>query len=355
MRIESINLVNFKNHETLNLNFHKRINFILGNNGIGKTNILDAIHYLSFCKSFQKNPDRINVKYGELFFSIRGVFNKNELNQEVYLAFDQKRLKKIKVDDQFCEKFSDHIGRFPIVMTTPFDSSLILNFSDTRRKFMDILICQMDSIYLHKIIIYRKLLKQRNILLKNKNVHEDDITIYDSRLHDISKYIFNKRKEIINTLREKVCYYYREISNGEDVDLVYKSQLFDEELDSLLKKNFQKDKILHYTSCGIHRDDIDFFLKNNTFKKNASQGQQKSLILALKFAEFDILKEKLNFNPLLLIDDLFDKLDEHRIKKIMLLIQNNFGQVILTDTNSIRVKNILNELKIDANSIIIDS
>ena len=353
MKIESINLVNFKNYESLNLKFNKRINFILGNNGIGKTNILDAIHYLSFSKSFQKNVDRLNIKYGESFFSIRALFQKNELRQEVYLGFDQKRLKKIKVNDQFCERFSDHIGKFPVVMNTPFDSSLILDFSAVRRKFIDMLICQMDNIYLQKIMIYKRLLKQRNLLLKNKKINQDDITIYDERLSQTSLFIFKKRKEIINILREKVCYYYKIISDNEEVDLVYNSQLFEDELIFLLKKNLQKDQILNYTSCGVHRDDIDFFLKKNTFKKNASQGQQKSLILALRFAEFDILKENLNFNPLLLIDDLFDKLDENRIKKILLLIQNNFGQVFLTDTNKNRVNDILNQLEIEADCILI--
>ncbi len=354
MKIESLNLVNFKNYDNLNLQFNKRVNFILGNNGVGKTNILDAIHYLSFSKSFQKNIDRLNVKYGELFFSIRGFFYKNKLKQEVYLAFDEKRMKKIMVDNQVCEKFSNHIGKFPIVMTTPFDTNLILDSSETRRKFIDVLISQMDNVYLRNIIIYRKLLKQRNLLLKSKNISEEDITIYDQKLNETSTFIFNKRREIINILREKVCYYYKIISDDEDVDLAYKSQLFEDSLASLLQKNFQKDQILNYTSCGIHRDDIDFFLKKNPFKKTGSQGQQKSLILALKFAEFDILKETLNFNPLLLIDDLFDKLDEHRIKKIMFLIKNNFGQIILTDTNNNRVNNILVELDMDANCITIN-
>ena len=355
MNIEKISLVNFKNHESINLDFDNKLNFIFGENGVGKTNILDSIYYLSFTKSFLKNIDKSNVKYGELFFSIKGTFLINNFRNEVFLGFDSKKNKIIKVNDKICEKFSKHIGKFPIVITSPYDSSLILNFSETRRRFIDLLISQFDNIYLNNLVIYKKLLKQRNSLLKNKIVHKDDLSIYDEKLSKTANYIFLKRQEIIQSLNKKASNYYKAISNCNDeiVDILYKSQLYDSDLISLFKKNINKDQILNHTSSGIHRDDIEFNLKNNAFKKNASQGQQKSLILSLKFAEFDILKEKLNLNPLILIDDLFDKLDENRIKNILVLLNKNFNQVILTDTNDNRTKKFLNDLKLNANSIYI--
>ena len=355
MIIDKIDLVNFKNYESLKLDFHSKINFIFGKNGVGKTNILDAIHYLSFSKSYLKNLDKLNIKYGELFFSIKGTFNINNFNHNVFLGYDHNRGKVIKVDDQICDKFSDHIGKFPIVITSPYDSNLILNFSETRRRFIDILISQIDNIYLNNLIIYKKLLKQRNSLLKNKIINKDDLSIYDEKLSKTSNYIFLKRKEVINILNQKVSYYYSAISNDNEelIDIIYKSQLFDSDLISLLTKNFNKDQILNHTTSGIHRDDIEFNLKNKLFKRNASQGQQKSLILALKFSEFDILNENLKLQPLILIDDLFDKLDESRIKNILSLLHNNFNQIILTDTNDFRVNKLLNDLKINANSIFI--
>tara|TARA_Y100001978_G_scaffold201928_1_gene221488 strand:+ start:1717 stop:2826 length:1110 start_codon:yes stop_codon:yes gene_type:complete len=353
MKLKTLNLVNFKNYTEVDFKFSDKINFFLGNNGVGKTNILDSIHYLSFSKSYFNHIDSLNIKYGELFFSINSKFLINNLSYKTYLAYEKNKLKVIRVNDEVCEKFSSHIGKFPIIISTPLDSNLILGSAETRRKFIDILICQFDKIYLNHLINYKRLIKQRNILLKQffkkKYFSKDDIEIYNDQLVVSGNYIFNKRKEIINLLKDKILGYYNSLlSYNENIDIVYKSQLSENSFSDLLNKNIEKDKILCYTSSGIHRDDIDFFINGLSMKKTGSQGQQKSFTLSLKFAEFELLKKMIGFKPLFLIDDLFDKLDKGRVSSIISFIStNDFGQIFITDTDLERIKLIIRNTELD--------
>ncbi len=353
MILNSLSLINFKNYDEINFNFSDKMNFFLGSNGAGKTNILDSIHYLSFSKSYFNHIDSLNVKQGEFFFSISSVFKKSDVNYKTYLAYEKNKSKVIRVNDEVCDKFSNHIGKFPIIISTPLDSNLILGSAEMRRKFIDVLICQFDKVYLNNLMNYKRLIKQRNILLKQfskkQSFSNDDIEIYNKKLNESGSYIFNKRKEIITLLKNKVLSYYNSISSyTEMVDIEYKSQLFNDSFSNLLLKNLEKDRFLCYTSSGIHRDDIDFLINNSSMRKAGSQGQQKTFLLALKFAEFELLKSMINFKPLFLIDDLFDKLDKDRVFSIISFIsKNDFGQIFITDTDLDRIKLIIKELNVD--------
>jgi len=353
MILNSLNLINFKNYEEINFNFSKKMNFFLGSNGAGKTNILDSIHYLSFSKSYFNHIDSLNIKQGEPFFSISSVFKKNNINYKTYLAYEKNKSKVIRVNDEVCDKFSSHIGKFPIIMSTPLDSNLILGSAEMRRKFIDVLICQFDIVYLKNLINYKRLIKQRNSLLKQfsrkKYFSIDDLNIYNKKLLEAGSYIYKKREEIIALLKNKVLNYYNSISSyQETININYKSQLHNESFSNLMQKNLEKDRILCYTSSGIHRDDIDFLINNYSMRKTGSQGQQKSFVLALKFAEFELLKSKINFKPLFLIDDLFDKLDKNRVLSIISFItKNDFGQIFITDTDLDRIKLIIKNINVD--------
>lgn len=348
MILNSLNLINFKNYDEINFEFSEKINFFLGNNGAGKTNILDSIHYLSFSKSYFNHIDSLNIKHKESFFSISSVFTKNNINYKAYLAYEKNKSKIIRVNDEVCEKFSSHIGEFPIIISTPLDSNLILGSAEMRRKFIDVLICQFDKVYLNKLMNYKRLIKQRNMLLK-QSFSNDDIEMYNEKLTESGSYIFNKRKEIIDLLKNKVLNYYNSISSyTELVDIEYKSQLHNDSFSNLLLKNLEKDRFLCYTSSGIHRDDINFLINNSYMRKSGSQGQQKTFLLALKFAEFELLKSMINFKPLFLIDDLFDKLDKNRVFSIISFItKNDFGQIFITDTDLDRIKLIIKELNVN--------
>ena len=353
MILNSLNLINFKNYEEINFKFSENINFFLGKNGAGKTNILDSIHYLSFSKSYFNHIDSLNIKKNESFFSISSVFNKKNISYKTYLAYEKNKSKVIRVNGEVCDKFSSHIGKFPIIISTPFDSNLILGSGELRRKFIDVLICQFDKVYLNNLILYKHLIKQRNKLLKQfqkKNYFsKDDIEIYNIKLVETGTYIHKKRNEIINLLKSKIFSYYSSIyPNNETINIEYKSQLNKGSFYDLLESNLEKDRILCYSSTGVHRDDIDFFINDSSMKKSGSQGQQKSFLLALKFAEFEILKSMLNFKPLFLIDDLFDKLDKNRVASIIsFIMKKDFGQIFITDTDLERIKLIVGKMNID--------
>ncbi len=353
MILSSLSLINFKNYQEINFDLSDKINFFLGLNGAGKTNILDSIHYLSFSKSYFNHIDSFNIRKGDSFFSISAEFKKHTIHYKTYLAYERSKGKVIRVNDEICQKFSEHIGKFPIVISTPLDSNLILGSGEMRRKFLDVLISQFDKIYLNNLINYKRLIKQRNILLKQfskKNYFsKEDLDIYNEKIIKTGSYVFEKRKGIIGLLRERVLFYYKLISSSQEhIDIEYKSQLHNNAFSSLLSKNIEKDRVLCYTSSGVHRDDVDFLINNTSLKKSGSQGQQKSFILALKFAEFELLKNMINFKPIFLIDDLFDKLDKKRVLNIMSLIANNdFGQIFITDTDLERINAILKERNLE--------
>ena len=352
MYLKKLSLINFKNFASFDIELCEKINCFIGDNGIGKTNILDSIHYLSFCKSFVNFSDRQNVLEGEDFFLINGDFIRLDSEEKVSCAFQKDKKKSFKKNGAEYQKLSEHIGFLPVVYTTPYDSNLIHGGSELRRKFVDTIISQFDRSYLQTLISYNRILEQRNHILKNsfKNgkLDYEELEIWDMQLVEFGAKIYNARKSFTDDTSNIFQKYYNLISdNKESVSLKYVSQLESGDFAEQLIASLSKDKYLGYTSVGVHKDDFDFLFGGNPIKRFGSQGQQKTYVISLKFTQFDYIKEKTNLAPILLLDDIFDKLDKKRVKVITKLVSDeNFGQIFITDTSYTRMPDILNELGI---------
>lgn len=311
---------------------------------MGKTNILDAIYHLSFGKSYFNPVASQNIKHDEAFFVINGDYEKEGKTEKVIISLKKGQKKIIKRNGKAYEKFSDHIGFLPLVIISPADRDLITEGSTTRRKFIDNVISQSDKAYLSYLIKYNKTLEQRNALLKyfalNHTFNADTLEVYNSQLTEYGTKIFETRHTFLKAFIPIFKARYEVISSGnETVDLVYDSDLFENDLNTLLKNAINKDKALQYTSVGIHKDDLIFNIENHPIKKFGSQGQQKSFLIALKLAQFDFIKARSKVNPILLLDDIFDKLDEQRVSKIIKLVNDeNFGQLFISDTHAERTE-----------------
>ncbi len=356
LKINNISLVNFKNFSNLELEFSSKINCFIGNNGTGKTNILDSIHYLSFCKSLLNLKDSQNIKNGESFFIIEGNFTRFDEPEHIYCGFNKEQKKSFRRNGVEYKKLSEHIGLLPVVFTTPNDSDLIYLGSEIRRKFIDVVISQFDKNYLNSIIKYNKILEQRNSLLKNPQpLSYENFEAWDFQLARVGEEIFQKRTQFIKEISEIFQKYYSLIGEErEKVTLKYISNCNEKDFTESLKTGFEKDKILGYTSFGVHRDDFEFSLDGYPLKKYASQGQQKSYIISLKFAQFEYIKNKTGLAPILLLDDIFDKLDKTRVKKITGMVsKEDFGQIFITDTSRTRMPDILKELDIEQKTILL--
>ncbi|HOK39192.1 MAG TPA: DNA replication and repair protein RecF [Bacteroidales bacterium] len=356
LKINNITLVNFKNFSNLELEFSPKINCFIGNNGTGKTNILDSIHYLSFCKSLLNLKDSQNIKNGESFFIIEGNFTRFDEPEHIYCGFNKEQKKSFRRNGVEYKKLSEHIGLLPVVFTNPNDSDLIYLGSEIRRKFVDVVISQFDKNYLNSIIKYNKILEQRNSLLKNpQNPSYENFEAWDFQLANIGEEIFHKRMQFIKEISEIFQKYYSLIGEErEKVALRYFSNCTEKDFTISLKNGFEKDKILGYTSFGVHRDDFEFSLDGFQLKKYASQGQQKSYIISLKFAQFEYIKNKTGLAPILLLDDIFDKLDKTRVKNITGMVsKEDFGQIFITDTSRTRMPDILKELDIEQKTILL--
>lgn len=350
MILKSLSLLNYKNFDSKTFTFNDKINCIVGNNGIGKTNILDAIYHLSFGKSYFNPVATQNIKHGEDFFVITGEYLKDDKTEKITIGLKRGQKKVIKRNSKAYDKFSEHIGFLPLVIISPTDRDLITEGSGTRRKFIDSVISQSDKTYLNLLINYNKILVQRNALLKyfalNHTFNADTLEIYNDQLTGFGSQIFEKRdtflKEFVKIFKTR----YETISNGNEVvDLVYHSDLFEDNLKTLLKNNINKDKALQYTSVGIHKDDLHFTIADHPIKKFGSQGQQKSFLIALKLAQFDIIKKQNDVNPILLLDDIFDKLDELRVSQIIKLVDDeNFGQLFISDTHAERTERAVKQV-----------
>lgn len=347
MHLKTLNLINYKNFKNQTFEFNSKVNCFVGSNGVGKTNILDAIYHLSFGKSYFNPIASQNIKHGEDFFVVDGRYSKDLKEEKIIVSLKKGGKKVIKRNSKSYNRFSDHIGLLPLVIISPVDRDLITEGSDLRRKFIDGVISQNDKIYLDQIIRYNKILSQRNSLLKqfylSRTFDHDTIEIYDEQLSKIGNLIFNKRKEFLELFSPIFFEKYSIISNNkEKVNLNYKSQLKNHALQELLISNIEKDKVLQYTSAGIHKDDIEFLIGNYPIKKFGSQGQQKSFLIALKLAQFEVLKAKSGNSPILLLDDIFDKLDSKRVKQIIKMVNDsNFGQLFISDTDAKRTENVV--------------
>ena len=345
--LKKLSLVNFKNIASQSFDFQEKINCFVGNNGVGKTNVLDAIYYLSYAKSYF-NPIAVqNVKHGESFFVIEGDYQLKGRSEKIVCSLKKGQKKVLKRNDAPYDKFSDHFGQFPLVIISPADRDLVIEGSDVRRKFIDGVISQQNKTYLQDLIAYNKILSQRNALLKyfaaNRTFDADNLNIYNYQLTNLGNRIFEIRKDFLKEFIPIFDEKYRLVSGEkEQVDSVYKSQLFDMDFEALLEKSLDKDKILQYTTSGIHKDDLIFNIGSHPIKKFGSQGQQKSFLIALKLAQFDFIKNHTEIVPILLLDDIFDKLDEDRVMHIIDLVDNDdFGQIFITDTHSDRTENLI--------------
>jgi DNA replication and repair protein RecF len=333
--------LNFKNIEEAELSFSPKMNCFFGDNGMGKTNLLDALYYLSFTKNYTNLADTQLIKHDMDFSVLQGYYRDKEEREEIYCGIKRKQKKVFKRNKKEYERLSEHIGLIPAVMISPADTNLIQGGSEERRKFADMLISQYDKEYLHALIYYNKALQQRNSLLKSLNSperNEDDHTlfeIWEEQMALSGKIIHEKRKNFVEDFLPLFKQYYSIISSEyETVDLRYESQLDHSSFDSLLSERRERDKILGYTSAGIHKDDFNFLLDQYLIRKIGSQGQNKTYLIALKLAQFRFLVEKGSSTPLLLLDDLFDKLDAKRVEQIIkLVVQPEFGQIFITDTN----------------------
>ena len=356
MILKSVTLTNYKSFSNKTIQLDPNINCFIGPNGVGKSNILDAIYHLSFGKSYFNPLSSQNIKHGEDFFAIKGSYEKNLKEEIIIINFKRNDKKVIKRNNKQYERFSDHIGLLPLVIISPSDGNLIAEGSEIRRKFLDSVISQSDKKYLDSLINYNKVLAQRNSLLKlfykNKNIDNQTIQVYDSQLESIGEDVFMKRKSFLKDFVPVFKDKYKSISNdNENVDISYKTDLENERLSVLLQNSLEKDMFLQYTSKGIHKDDLVFNINNYSVKKFGSQGQQKSLLIALKLAQFDFLKNQNKNNPILLLDDIFDKLDKKRVKQIINLVSaDDFGQIFISDTDEERTKESIKEIN-NSNSI----
>jgi len=345
--LKRISLFNYKNFSEATFEFDSKINCFVGKNGIGKTNVLDAIYHLANGKSYFNPLSVQNIKHGEDFFVVDGEFEKKERAEQILCSLKKGQKKILKRNGKLYEKFSDHIGFIPLVIISPADSDLIIEGSETRRKFIDNVISQLDSSYLQQLIQYQKIIVQRNALLKyfalNHVFENDTLAIYNEQLNSLGQSIFEKRKQFLEDFIPIFNKYHSDITNGaETVQLVYQSDLFQTDTLTLLEQNLQKDRALQYTSVGVHKDDLSFEIDSHPIKKFGSQGQQKSFLIALKLAQFDFVKKQSGEKPILLFDDIFDKLDEYRVSKIIEMVnQEEFGQLFISDTHAERTENIV--------------
>lgn len=350
MVLQNLSLLNYKNFESQVFEFDPKINCFVGKNGVGKTNALDAIYHLSFGKSYFNPITTQNIKHGKDFFVIEGTYEKEDRTEKIVVSAKRGQKKIIKRNGKAYEKFSEHIGFLPLVIISPSDRDLIIEGSDTRRKFIDGVISQGDPGYLQTLLKYNKVLLQRNSLLKyfavNHTFNQDTLDIYNEQLQNFGGEIFQKRTAFVEEFLPIFLNRYEAISsNGESVALIYRSQLQESDLLSLLIENLRKDRMTQYTNFGIHKDDLLFEIEGHPIKKFGSQGQQKSFLIALKLAQFDFIKAHNKVNPILLLDDIFDKLDEDRVAQIITLVDNeNFGQLFITDTHEERTEAVVKKV-----------
>lgn len=359
MFLRKLSLLNFKNYQEAEFAFSEGVNAFVGGNGEGKTNLLDAIHYLAMCKSYFNPIDSQNINHDSEFFVLQGVFSGNENEEQIYCGLKRNQRKIFKRNQKEYERLADHIGLLPVVMISPTDSGLITEGSEERRKFMDGIISQFDKSYLDELILYNRVVSHRNALLKQfyqaRQFEKALLEVWDHQLVELAEKIYEKRLHFVNVFLPIFQKYYQFISRGrEEVSFQYESGLHKGNFSEVLEAAIEKDRIMQFTTVGIHKDDLVFTLEGHAVKRYASQGQQKSFLIALKLAQFDFINEVKKMKPLLLLDDIFDKLDDLRVKRLMELVsKENFGQIFITDAHPERVKKIFEEIQIEIMTFVV--
>jgi DNA replication and repair protein RecF len=352
LRLKNISLTQFKNYPQATFQFNERIAGICGKNGVGKTNLLDAIYYLCFTRSYFSRSDIQNVSTGMQGFRLWGQFAVDGSDNHITCVLRENGKKEFSFNDDAYSKFSEHIGRFPSVIIAPDDVHIITGGGEERRRFLDALLSQIDRNYLSALISYNKILQQRNSLLKSfaetRRTDESLLEVLNEQLSRPGTVIFNKRKSFLTSFIPLIQHFYKRIS-GEayNVSVVYESQLLHAGYETLFHQFRDKDLVLQRTGAGIHKDDLEISLNGQIFKTMASQGQRKSLLFALKLAEFETLKQNKGFSPLLLLDDVFEKLDQGRMQNLLEWVcKENDGQIFITDTHCERLKEHLEKLQV---------
>ena len=352
MHLKHINIINFKNIAQADISFTPGINCFVGENGSGKTNMLDTFYYLSFCKSYFNPVDSQNIRHDEGFFVIQGEYDLRGEKEVIYCGIKRNQKKQFKRNKKEYSKLSEHIGLLPLVIISPSDEQLITEGSEQRRKYIDSVISQFDQVYLNRVIRYNRALLQRNALLKQLRESNGDLSvldIWDAQLVELGRQIHGQRKEFISELEPIYRHYQSYLANGvEAVELLYKSHLKEGDFMEQLHESRHKDVILGYTTKGIHKDDIELLLDGYPIKKTASQGQKKTFLIALKLAQFDFLAQHSGVKPILLLDDIFDKLDELRGGRLIdLVAEDHFKQIFITDTRRDHLDNFLKRIDKD--------
>lgn len=348
--LEKIVISDFRNIELQELEFSPNINCISGNNGEGKTNLLDAIYYLSMTKSAFATSDRFNFRHGTDEFSLSGSYRmENGLSSRFSMRMTSKGEKKVKRDEKPYGRVSEHIGVLPVVMISPADISLVSDSGEERRRFVNAVLSQMDREYMTAMQQYNRLLLQRNKMLKDMSPDRSLLEVIDMRMAALADPVHRARKKFVEDLNPVVSEYYKALSGGsEQVNIEYDSELSKAPLDQLLAASYEKDCALRYTTAGLQRDDFLFSMDGWPIRRHGSQGQQKSFLVSLKFAQYEIMKREYGFAPLLLLDDVFDKLDMGRISNLLQMVSgSDFGQIFITDSNKVRMSGIVDALTQD--------
>lgn len=346
MILKRISILNYKNILQTELEFSSKMNCFIGHNGVGKTNLLDAIYYLSFCKSATNPIDSQIICHGQDFFVVQGFYEQEDRTpEEIYCGMKRRQKKQFKRNKKEYSRLADHIGFIPLVIVSPADADLISGGSEERRRFMDVVISQYDREYLEALVRYNKALQQRNSLLKLENQPDEELMdVWEEVMATAGELIYAKRQAFIDEFIPIFRRFYSFISqDNEEVELNYSSHAHDASLLEVLKASRVKDRILGYSLRGIHKDELEMHLGGFPIKREGSQGQNKTYLIALKLAQFDFLRRTgSNTVPLLLLDDIFDKLDASRVEQIVKLVSgDNFGQIFITDTNRDHLDSIL--------------
>ena len=349
MLLKKLLLINFKNIIQSEISLSDGINCFVGDNGAGKTNILDAIYYLSMSKSAFTMTDGQSVSHGEDFFVAEGSYLSDEGRAELLnCSFSRRGGKVLKRNGKEYERLADHVGNFPVVIVSPRDSDLITDAADERRRYLNSFISQIDKVYLKSIMRYNTVLAERNTFLKRSS-DEQMLQIYDMQLDEHGRRVYEMRRKIVEQMSPLVVEYYRELSEDrEQVEITYRSELEQMSLMDILQRNRERDLVNQFTTSGVHRDDLIFKIGGYPLRKYGSQGQQKSFLIALKLAQYRLLAESTGEKPILLLDDLFDKLDMRRVEHLLELVSGEgFGQICITDCNKVRLETTLSRAAAD--------
>lgn len=348
--LEKIVISDFRNIILQELEFSPNVNCVSGNNGEGKTNLLDAIYYLSMTKSAFALSDKFNFRHGTEEFSLSGLYRmENGLSSRFSVKMTSKGEKKMKRDEKQYGKVSEHIGVLPVVMVSPSDITMVSESGEERRRFVNAVLSQMDREYMTSLQQYNRLLLQRNKMLKEQDVDRGLLEVIDMRMSAFAEPVFQARKKFVEELTPIVQEYYKALSgDSEQVSIEYDSELSKASLEQILAASYDKDRALKYTSAGIQRDDFLFKMNGHPIRRYGSQGQQKSFLVSLKFAQYELMKKNYGFAPVLLLDDVFDKLDMSRISNLLEMVaSNDFGQIFITDSNKVRMSGIVDKLTRD--------